>query len=153
MLKVKVCGIKTLDAALEADKNGADLIGFIFYRKSPRFVNPFKAAEIAKSITCKKVGVFVDESPAVINGVARLVGLDYIQLHGNEDAKFAAKIRHVPIIKAWRYTEELDMREVNKYPCDMVLLDSFIKGRVGGTGKSFDWHKASLETRKSRQSH
>ena len=148
MLKVKICGIKTLEAAVAADQAGADLIGFIFYRKSSRFVNPFKAAEIAKSIKCKKVGVFVDESPGIVNGVIRLVGLDYVQLHGNEDAKFAAKIRHVPIIKAWRYNDELDMREVNKYPSDLILFDIFDKDRVGGTGKTFDWHKASLETRK-----
>ena len=148
MLRVKICGIKTLEAAVEAERNGADLIGFVFYRKSARFINPFKAAEIAKSIHCKKVGVFVDENPGVINGVIRLVGLDYVQLHGNEDVKFASKIRQVPIIKAWRYNDELDMREVNNYPCDIVLLDSFVKDRVGGTGKTFDWRKASLETRK-----
>ena len=148
MLKVKICGIKTVDAAIEADRNGADYIGFIFYRKSSRFVTPFKAAEIAKSIKCKKVGVFVDESAGVINGIINLVGLDYVQLHGNEDAKFASKIRRVPIIKAWRFNDDLDMRMVNNYPCDMILLDSFVKGRVGGTGKTFDWHKASLETRK-----
>ena len=148
MLRVKICGIKTLEAAIEADRNGADLIGFVFYRKSARFINPFKAAEIARSINCKKVGVFVDENPGVINGVIRLVGLDYVQLHGNEDVKFTSKIRQVPIIKAWRYNDELDMREINNYPCDIVLLDSFVKDRVGGTGKTFDWRKASLETRK-----
>ncbi|MBR2179907.1 MAG: phosphoribosylanthranilate isomerase [Selenomonadaceae bacterium] len=147
-MKVKICGIKTLETAVEADRAGADLIGFIFYPKSSRFINPFKAAEIAKSINCKKVGVFVDENPGTINGIARLVGLDYVQLHGNEDAKFAAKIRRVPIIKAWRYNDELDMREVNKYPSDYILFDSFVKDRIGGTGKTFDWHKASLETRK-----
>ena len=148
MLKVKICGIKTLEAAVEADKAGADLIGFIFYKESSRFINPFKAAEIAKSIKCKKVGVFVDESSDYINEIVRLVGLDYVQLHGNEDAKFIAKIRRVPIIKAWRYNGELDMREVNKYPSDFILFDSFVKDRVGGTGKTFDWNKASLETRK-----
>ena len=148
MLKVKICGIKTLETAIEADKAGADFIGFIFYKESSRFINPFKAAEIAKSIKCKKVGVFVDESADYINEVVRLVGLDYVQLHGNEDAKFAAKIRRVPIIKAWRYNGELDMREINKYPSDFILLDSFVKDRVGGTGKTFDWNKASLETRK-----
>ncbi len=147
MIKVKICGIKTRETAIEADQSGADFIGFIFYKKSSRFINPFKAAEIANSVNCKKVGVFVDESPGVINGITRLVGLDYVQLHGNEDVKFASKIR-APIIKAWRYNAELDMREVNNYPCDIILLDSFVKGRVGGTGKTFDWRKASLETRK-----
>ena len=148
MVKVKICGIKTKEAAIEADMNGADFIGFIFYRKSHRYINPFKAAEIAKSIKCKKVGVFVDENVGVVNGIIRLVGLDYVQLHGNEDAKYVSKIHRAPIIKAWRYNDELDMREVNNYPCDIILLDSFVKGRVGGTGKTFDWHKASLETRK-----
>ena len=147
MTKVKICGIKTREIAIAAEQNGADFIGFVFYKQSARYISPFKAAEIAKAVTCKKVGVFVDEDAAVINGITRLVGLDYVQLHGNEDVKFVSKIR-APIIKAWRYNEELDMREINKFPCDFILLDSFVKGRVGGTGKSFDWRKASLETRK-----
>lgn len=148
MLKVKICGIRTLEAAVEADQNGADFIGFIFYKKSSRFIDPFKAAEIAKSVKCKKVGVFVDEDAGIINGIIRLVGLDYVQLHGNEDVKFASKIKRVPIIKAWRYNEELDMREVHNFPCDIILLDSFVKGRVGGTGQTFDWYKASSEVKK-----
>ena len=147
MIKVKICGVKTREIAIAAEQNGAACIGFVFYRKSTRFINPFKAAEIAKAVSCKKVGVFVNEHAGVINGIVRLVGLDYVQLHGDEDAKFVSKIR-APIIKAWRYNNELDMREVNKFPCDIILLDSFVKGRVGGTGKSFDWRKASLETRK-----
>lgn len=148
MIKVKICGIQTLDAAVEADKNGADFIGFIFYRKSPRYIDPFKAAEIAKSVSCKKVGVFVDEEPLTVNGISRLVNLDYIQLHGNEDAKYISKIHRTPIIKAFPYKEDFDVREVNKFPCEIVLLDSFVKGRMGGTGKTFDWHKASTEIRK-----
>ena len=72
MIKVKICGIKTREAAVEADQNGADFIGFIFYRKSHRYINPFKAAEIARSVKCKKVGVFVDENVGVINGMKTL---------------------------------------------------------------------------------
>ena len=147
MIKVKICGIKTREAAIAAEQNGADFIGFVFYKESHRFISPFKAAEIAKFVNLKKVGVFVNESAETINGISRLVGLDYVQLHGDEDAKFTTKI-HIPIIKAWRYNDELDMHEVNKFPCDMILLDSFVKGRAGGTGKTFDWRKASLETRK-----
>lgn len=148
MTRVKICGIRTLEAAVEADQNGADFIGFIFYRKSPRYVNPFKAAEIAKSVKCKKVGVFVNENAGVVNGISRLAGLDYIQLHGDEDAQYVAKIHRAPVIKAWRYDDDFDAREVNKFPCELVLLDSFVKGRMGGTGKTFDWHKASTEIRK-----
>ena len=147
MIKVKICGIKTREAAIAADENGADLIGFVFYKQSQRFIHPFKAAEIGKTVSCKKVGVFVNESVQFINDIVSLVRLDYVQLHGDEDAQFASKVR-APIIKAWRYTEELDMHEVNKFPCDVILLDSFVKGRPGGTGQSFDWHKASVETRR-----
>ena len=147
MLKVKICGIKTREAAIAAEENNADFIGFIFYKKSQRYINPFKAAEIAKSVTLKKVGVFVNEHANVINGITRLVGLDYVQLHGNEDEKFVQKLR-APIIKAWRYNYEIDIREVNNFPCDMILLDSFVKDRFGGTGQTFDWRKASIETRK-----
>ena len=147
MLKVKVCGIKTLEAAVEANKNNVDYIGFIFYKKSPRYIKPFAAAEIARAVKCKTVGVFVDESLESLKEISHLVDLDLVQLHGNEDAKYASRIRK-PVIKAWRYGEGFNARDADNFPCDIILLDSYVKGQAGGTGQIFNWHKASTETKK-----
>ena len=85
MVKVKICGIKTVEAARAAVDSGAAFIGFIFFERSHRYIDPRGAAEIARSIEgAKTVGVLVDERADVINSIADRVGLDYVQLHGNE---------------------------------------------------------------------
>ena len=147
MLSVKICGIKTKEAALEAERGGADFIGFIFYKKSPRYIKPFAAGEISRSVRCKKVGVFVDESLETVNDIIKIAGLDYVQLHGSEDARYASRVNK-PIIKAWRYNEDFSAHEADNFPCDIVLLDSYVKGQAGGTGHIFNWHKAAVETKK-----
>ena len=87
MLKAKLCGMKTIEAACAAEKAGADFIGFIFWRRSHRFVEPQRAARIAEALQrVKTVGVFVDEEPALVNAVARQCHLDFVQLHGPEAA-------------------------------------------------------------------
>ena len=148
MIKVKICGIKTREAAIAADQNSADFIGFIFHKQSKRFIHPFTAGEISRSIKrAKKVGVFVDDSVEFINDVVNLVKLDYVQLHGNEDAKIIQKIR-APIIKAWRFNDKFNAKEADNFPCEIVLLDSYVEGYAGGSGKIFNWHKAAVETKK-----
>ena len=78
-------------------------LGFIFWRRSHRFVEPEQAARIAEALQrVKTVGVFVDEEPALVNAVARQCHLDFVQLHGHEDAAYAEQME-VPVIKAYRY--------------------------------------------------
>src|SRR5690625_4637856 len=100
---VKVCGIQTEETAKIASTCKADFIGFVF-TPSKRRISPKHAAEIAKAISStpatKKVGVFVNESIENIKFIAELVGLDMIQLHGDEPASFAQKLPY-PIIKAF----------------------------------------------------
>ena len=146
MIKTKICGIKSIDAARSVEKFGGDFIGFIFYPKSHRYIDPRDAKKIIDSLNRKSkiVGVFVDEDPDKINSIARDLNLDFIQLHGNESAQYARQIEF-PIIKAWRINDNFDIERANQFPCEIALLDTFVKGSAGGTGKSFDWENLELD--------
>lgn len=142
-MKIKICGIKNLEAAKTAEAYGADYIGFVFLKGRHRYIEPEAAAKISKSIkNAMKVGVFVDEDPDYVNQVAESCGLDYVQLHGHEDESYASQINY-PIIKAYRYGENFSVEEAEHYPAEIILIDSFVKGKAGGTGTAFDWQKAA----------
>lgn len=135
---VKICGMTDEKTAMQAAHAGADFIGFVFAPSSRR-IAPVEAEAIAKQIPThvKKVGVFVDETIENMHFIANLVGLDYIQLHGNEPAHVASRLRY-PIIKAFTLSET-DERTIATYPCDYVLIDSPGKKYRGGSGETFDW--------------
>ncbi|WP_156290301.1 phosphoribosylanthranilate isomerase [Oceanobacillus salinisoli] len=135
---VKICGIQTKEAAEAAVKNGTDLIGFVF-ADSKRKITAEKAATIAASIpnSVQKVGVFVNETVERMKETAELVGLDYIQLHGDETPDIAEQLPY-KIIKAFAVDLE-NLSAIQAYPCDYYLLDS-PKGKYrGGNGKTFNW--------------
>lgn len=135
---VKTCGIMTKDAADTAVQAGVDFIGFVF-APSKRYMTPDQASEIAETIpsSVKKVGVFVNETLENITSIADKVGLDYIQLHGDEPAEFAMKLPY-PVIKAFPATEE-SLAKLKDYPCDYYLIDSPFGANRGGNGTAFDW--------------
>ncbi|MCM3741187.1 phosphoribosylanthranilate isomerase [Oceanobacillus luteolus] len=135
---VKICGITTREAAIAAVEAGADFIGFVF-AESKRKITPAKAAEIAKNVpvSVKKVGVFVNEKPLVMREIASEVGLDFIQLHGDESSVTAESLP-VEIIKALPAEKQL-LAQHDDYPCDYLLVDTPSKSVRGGTGKTFDW--------------
>lgn len=137
---IKICGITTLDAAKTVESAGADWIGFVF-APSKRKISPEHAKQISKALSpkIKKVGVFVNESIEKIISIANEVGLDYIQLHGDEDETFAKQIPF-PIIKAFSI-EHTDIQTIERYPANYILLDSPGKKYRGGTGETFDWEK------------
>ena len=131
MLKAKLCGMKTVGAARAAEGAGADFIGFIFWRRSHRFVEPEQAARIVEAVPyVKKVGVFVDEQPEVVNLIARQCHLDFVQLHGHEDAAYAEQME-VPVIKAYRYGDGFSAEAANAYPAAMILVDAYQEGTAG----------------------
>src|SRR5438067_4016602 len=101
IMLVKVCGITRPQDADEAVRCGAGALGFVFWPRSPRFVDPYRARAIAASLPpfIATVGVFVNQAAEYVNGVASLVGLSAVQLHGDETPPFAAGIRR-PVIKA-----------------------------------------------------
>ena len=142
-MKAKLCGMRTLDAALAAEAAGASYVGFVFWAKSRRSVTPDVAASICSELhRVKKVGVFVDEDPERVNEIAKECGLDLVQLHGNESAEYARKIRF-PVIRAFRFNEAFDAMEATAYPADFVLLDNGSRKNPGGTGKRFSWNDAA----------
>ncbi len=146
-VKVKICGITTVVDALSAADAGADAIGFIFWNKSPRYVEPQDAAAIIAELPpfLKTVGVFVDEDPEVIASVVEATGIDCVQLHGNESPEDTEKVKRMvtaPVIKAVRMRGEDDLSRLSAYRVSAILLDAFREGVPGGTGKVFDWNLA-----------
>lgn len=145
MVKVKICGITNLEDALLAIDLGADALGFNFYKKSPRYLDPTQAKSIIEKLPplVSVVGIFVDEfSPDRVTKIARGIGLNTIQLHGQESADYTRKIRELRVIKAFRVSEDFSLSQLSEYPIGTFLLDAYVPGQPGGTGQSFNWEVA-----------
>jgi phosphoribosylanthranilate isomerase len=143
-VRVKICGVRTLEEAAAAVDAGADALGFNFWPRSPRYVTPETARGIAGSVSplIATVGVFVNEERRSIEETVSRVGLSAVQLHGDETPEFCAGLGFTKIIKAFRVSDDFNVEVIRDYPVNMALLDSGIKGSYGGTGKSFDWRVA-----------
>lgn len=149
MFQVKICGITTLEDARLAVEAGADAIGLNFHAPSPRSVTSNQAAEVCQALqgdVCL-VGVFVNWPVDEIRQLANQLGLDAVQLHGDEPAEMIGQLDPLPVIRAVRCREEgLEevsdvLREANalgRMPT-AVLVDAHVDGQFGGTGKQLDW--------------
>ncbi len=137
-VKVKICGITSIEDALLACEYGADAIGFVFYTQSPRYITPQDTIKIIEKLPAfiSTVGVFVDEPIENINNIVNLTGINYIQLHGDEPMSTISRFGR-RVIKAFRIKDALSIKEVNESGLNFVLLDSYTKN-YGGSGKSFD---------------
>ncbi len=140
-VKVKICGITNLEDALACRKLDADALGFVFYKKSSRYINPQAARDIIKHIPARvlKVGVFVDAKEETIKNIANSCGLDILQFHGRETPGFCNRFKGDKVIKAFRIKDRIDLSRVKEYKTFAVLFDAFVKALPGGTGRSFDW--------------
>lgn len=152
--RVKVCGITNWpDARLAADA-GADALGFNFFPPSPRYIAPREAAKIVRRLpaTVTKVGVFVNETPEAMRAIAAAVGLDAVQLHGEETPERVREMaRFAPVIKAFRMRPGFALARLGRYAAARAfLLDGFRAGLRGGTGSSFDWNMARRAARYGR---
>ncbi len=141
-LLVKICGITSPeDAALAVDA-GADAIGFVFWARSPRKVSPGRAAAIAREVpdAVLRVGVFVDASADEMKHVAEGVGLDILQLHGEEPPEALVRLPR-PVLKAVRVGRAFSADEALRYVATAagILVDTRLPGQRGGTGVAFDW--------------
>ena len=134
---VKVCGITRVEDARAAEAAGADMIGLVF-APGPRHLDVEAAARIAGSVRCRKVGVFVDETPGAVNGIAERCGLDYAQLHGEESQADCDAVR-VPVIKAIRVRDAADLARGAARRVFRLLLDAWSPLAPGGTGETLDW--------------
>ena len=141
MARVKICGITNLEDALYAADLGADALGFMFYKNSPRYIHPEKVRVIIRQLpkSVRKVGVFVNAREVTVRRIARSLKLDMLQFHGNESEDFCYRFRDFKVIKAFRVKEEFSLACLSRYHVWAYLFDSFVRNKFGGTGKSFDW--------------
>lgn len=139
-MKIKLCGL-TRPCDIEAvNELQPDYIGFVFAKKSRRYVSPEKAEELKAMLApgIQAVGVFVNEEPEQIVSLLEAGTIDVAQLHGQEDEREIRRLRELtdhPLIQAFRIDTEQDVERANASTADYVLLDS----GAGGTGTVFDW--------------
>ena len=134
---VKVCGMRDAENICEVEALGIDLMGFIFWPKSSRYVSERPAY---LPTNCKRVGVFVDEDIETVKRIAEDYALDYIQLHGHESPEYCAQLKGLKLIKAFNIATTEDFKQTEPYTgiVDYFLFDT--KGKsVGGNGEKFDW--------------
>jgi phosphoribosylanthranilate isomerase len=139
MVKVKICGITNFEDALAAAEFGADAVGFIFYKKSPRYIDPVKAKEIILRLPpfVSTVGVFVDEKRRVVESVMGEAGVDIAQFHGHEAPEECIIPKRA--IKAFHIKDENDLESLKRYKVGAYLLDTYTPDALGGTGQIFNW--------------
>ncbi|MDQ3907226.1 MAG: phosphoribosylanthranilate isomerase [Acidobacteriota bacterium] len=144
MVLVKVCGITNLGDALAAVEAGAHALGFNFYRRSPRYIDPASARvivdQVPEDVLC--VGVFVNEEKGTIEEAALSSGVAAVQLHGDESPPFCESLEGLRVIKALRVGEDFRPESAAEYKVEAILLDSFSRAARGGTGHTFDWSLA-----------
>lgn len=143
MSKIKICGIKRMEDIDCVNQYLPDYIGFVFYKKSSRYITSSTAAELKKNLNpmIKAVGVFVNEDIDFISNLCRNKIIDMIQLHGNEDENYINNLKSITdkkIIKAIRVQNQSQILDAESLPADYVLLDTYIKEMYGGSGKTFD---------------
>ncbi len=138
--RIKICGITRLEDALTASALGVDAVGFVFYKNSPRYIEPMKAAAIIRQLPpfVSAVGLFVNPSQQEIDEVLASCPLGVVQLHGDESPEFCqAQARRV--LKAIPVATAEDVLKAKQYACPILLDAKAPKGVYGGTGTSFDW--------------
>jgi len=148
---VKICGIKTLEAAKIAVEYGADALGFVF-AESKRKISKEEAKSIIESLPKEviKIGVFVNASHSELKEIYDYCGLDYVQLHGDETPEFCEELE-IPYIRAFGTKEELDSNYIESYNSYGYLFDAPAGKYVGGNGVAFDWSLLSNLSAKIRK--
>jgi phosphoribosylanthranilate isomerase len=139
-VRIKICGITRYEDAKTAEGLGVDALGFVFYKRSPRYIPPEEAAEIIRQLPPfgSRVGVFVDEEIDRVVAIARATNIDTIQLHGTESPRYCGKMP-LPVIKAFSIEPSTDISLLGQYRVAGFLLDTWAAGMRGGTGRTFDW--------------
>jgi phosphoribosylanthranilate isomerase len=154
MVKVKICGITNWTDARRAVAAGADFLGFNFYPPSPRYIAPARARRIVRRLPrhITVVGVFVNEPEEKMLKIARVVGLDCLQLHGDESPELVSRLKPAfPVIKALRVQKSFRPAQLAQFKrAAAFLLDGFQPRRYGGTGKTFNWSIARRANRNGR---
>lgn len=148
LFRVKICGITSAQDAAVAAEAGADAIGLNFFPKSPRYVTPEQASEIARDLPSGvlRVGVFVNAATPEVLRTVQCAGLDAVQIHGDEPPSMLRELAAVPTIRAFRCSLEQvpnclryldECHAIGRMP-DAVLIDALQIGQYGGTGHRAD---------------
>ena len=137
--ELKICGLKRLEDIIAVNRHGADYAGFVFFGKSKRYVDPYKANELISLLRAdiKPVGVFMDEPLDNVVRIARITGVELVQLHGHESEEYVEYVKRTldrPVIKAYKASEEGALEKAAQSNADYVMIDS-----GAGSGKKFDW--------------
>jgi len=147
----KICGLKTAETVAAAVEHGADFIGFNFFKKSPRYVEPEQAGALGRSMPARvlKTGLFVDDEDARIAAILDACPLDLLQLHGSETPERVAAIKArfgVPVMKVIKVRDAADIARAADYAtvADRLLFDAqppagMKNALPGGNAVSFDW--------------
>lgn len=136
MTKIKICGIRSQKDICFINELKPDYVGFVF-AKSKRRVSMEEARVLIKNLSpsIKRVGVFVDEDPIIVEKIAETLNLDVIQFHGEETKEYIEKFKSYEVWKAVKITSEDSLEKLKEKYCDKFLLDNTIPG----SGESFDW--------------
>jgi len=139
-VRIKFCGITRLEDALFAAELGADAVGFVFYERSPRYIEPTKAAAIIRKLPpfVSAVGVFVNPTQQQIDEVLAYCPLGVIQLHGDESPEFC-EAQQRRVVKAISVRSKEDLARARLYACTVLLDAPAPEGVWGGVGEAFDW--------------
>ncbi len=143
MVRVKICGITNMDDALAAVDAGADALGFVFYDKSPRFIEVDNARDIIRALPpfVLTVGLFVNAELDFVNTTSSSCNLDRVQLHGEETPDFCAQVAR-PVVKVFRVKDAASIEPMKDYRVAGYLLDAWSPRTHGGTGLTFNWDLA-----------
>ncbi len=141
--KVKICGLTSVADAVAAAEAGADMIGLMFYEKSPRHISLATAAEISRAVSpfVLKVGVFVNPEEALVSRAIAECGLSVLQFHGDEPSEFCTQFGLMSL-KAIRVQNAESLNALENFQTDAFLLDAYSKSGLGGTGEKFNWDLA-----------
>jgi len=142
-IRIKICGITRFEDAKIAANLGVDALGFIFFKKSPRYIDPLNASEIIRQLPpfISRVGVFVNESADEISSIIKISGINVLQLHGSESPEFCRNYS-IPVIKSFSIKPDCDLSIIDNYSTSGILLDTWNSSMHGGSGKTFDWKVA-----------
>jgi phosphoribosylanthranilate isomerase len=139
---VKICGITRLEDALASIRAGADAIGFVFYRPSPRYIAPATAGAILRALPpfITTVGLFVDAPEVEVRAVVSQTPVELLQFHGSETPEYCRRFAR-PYMKAVRMAPEVDLLQYARdyHDAKALLLDAYVEGLHGGSGVAFDW--------------
>ena len=132
-VRVKICGITRADDALVAVDAGADALGFMLYKSSPRYVTPAQAAAIIRALPpfIARVGVFVNPAESEVRDAIAGCGIDTLQFHGEETPEFCRQFG-LRVIKAFRVRDAESLKPLSAFSTEAWLLDSFVAGKQGG---------------------